>query len=128
MNPELRPATRADIVAALRHLGHDEKIPNRVIAYTGRVDGKVIAVGGIAFYPSGGRVAFCDISDEGRRFPLSLHRGARLVLKEARRFGVKRVVVMDGPEVHAKTPGWLAHLGFRRTLVGEGLPAFILEV
>lgn len=128
MNPELRPAQRADVLEALHHLyGHDCPIPTRVLAYTGRVNGKVIAVGGIALYQTGGRIAFCDISDEGRAFPLSLHRGAKIVLREAKRLGIKRIVVLEGDDVHAKTPNWLARLGFKRGLVAEGRPAFILE-
>lgn len=125
--PELRPATRADITAAFTHLyGEARSIPVRVFGYTGSVDGKVIAVGGIAMYPNGARVAFCDISDEGRKYPLSLHRGAKIVLKQARQLGIKRVVVgID--DNHEKTPNWLAHLGFKRELVSEGVPAFVLE-
>lgn len=127
-NPELRPATRADVEEAFRRLyGEKQEIPCRIFGYTGRVDGKVIAVGGIAIYPTGARIAFCDISDEGRRFPLSLHRGAKIVLREARRLGVRRVVVMDGPEVHEKTPNWLKHLGFKRMLVAGGAYAFVWE-
>lgn len=127
MTPELRPATRADVEAAFTHLyGEARPIPVRFFGYTGRVDGKVIAVGGIAIYASGARIAFCDISDEGRRYPLSLHRGARIVLKEARRLGIKRIVVgLD--DNHEKTANWLAHLGFKRELVAAGEPAFVLE-
>lgn len=125
-SPELRPATREDIVAAFLHLyGKEQPVPLRVLAKTGRIDGKVVAVGGIAFYPSGARLAFCDISDEGRKYPLSLHRGAKLVLKEAKRFGVKTVVVLCGDDVHEKTPNWLKHLGFRLDIVGEGRLAYV---
>lgn len=128
MNPELRPATRADIVEAFRHLyGEERPVPIRVLAMTGRVGGKVIAVGGIALYANGGRLAFCDISDEGRKFPLSLHRGAKMVLQEAKRFGIKRIVVEADGHNHDKTPGWLLHLGFKPGIVAEGRAAFILE-
>lgn len=95
---------------------------------TGRVDGKVIAVGGIAIYPNGGRVAFCNISDEGRRYPLSLHRGAKMVLQEAKKFGIKRIVVEADGRNHDKTPAWIARLGFVPTVVAEGRPAFVLEI
>lgn len=127
MTPELRPATRADVEAAFNHLyGETRAVPVRFFGYTGSVDGKVIAVGGIALYPSGARIAFCDISDEGRRFPLSLHRGARLVLKEARRLGIRRIAV-GLEDNHEKTANWLAHLGFKSEMVAEGQQAFVLE-
>lgn len=129
MNPELRPATRADVSAAFEHLyGEDRPLPYRVLAYTGTVAGKVIAVGGIAFLKTGAPIAFCDISDEGRKYPLSLHRGAMLVLKEAKRFKVKNIAVTIDENMHEKTPNWLTHMGFKRTLVGEGQPAFWLEI
>ena len=113
MTPELRPATHADIVEACRYLyGEEKPIPCRVFAYTGRVDGKVIAVGGIAFMPGGARIAFCDVSDEGRKYALSLHRGAKIVLEQARRLKIKNVVVVDHDANHAKTPKWLMRLGF----------------
>jgi hypothetical protein len=128
-NPELRPATREDIVEAFRNLGkEDQSIPTRVLAMTGRVDGKVIAVGGIAIYPNGARIAFCDISDEGRRYPLSLHRGAKMVLDQAKRFGIKRIVVEADGRNHGKTPVWISRLGFRPMPVAEGRLAFVLEI
>lgn len=127
-NPELRPATREDVVAAFKHLyGTDKEVPVRIFAYTGRVDGKVIAVGGIALYANGARIAFCDVSDEGRAYPLSLHRGAVMVLKAAKRLRIGTIVVLEGDDVHAKTPNWLAHLGFRRGTLIDGTKAFIWE-
>lgn len=127
MTPELRPATRADISAAFTHLyGEERAVPVRVFGYTGSVGGKVLAVGGIAIYPNGARIAFCDISDEGRRYPLSLHRGAKIVLEQARKMGIKRIGVhLD--DNHEKTPNWLKHLGFRLEVVNEGDLAFILD-
>ncbi len=125
MTPELRPATQADIVAAFRSLYNEERqIPVRVLAYTGRLGDKVIAVGGVAFYPNGARVAFLDITDEGRRYPLSLHRGAKKVLEQARRHGVKSVIVVDDEQVHDKTPNWLRHLGFVREQI-NGVRCFV---
>lgn len=127
-NPEIRPATREDVLEAFRHLyGKDCGIPTRFLGYTGRVDGKVIAVGGIALEANGARVAFCDISDEGRAYPLSLHRGAKIVLKQAKKLGIRRIVVLESEEVHPKSPAWLARLGFKRGMVAEGRPAYILE-
>lgn len=126
MNPELRPATREDVEAAFLHLyGREQPVPVRILAHTGHVDGKVIAVGGIALYPSGARIAFLDIANEGRKYPLSLHRGAKRVLEDAKKFGVKTVVVLCGDDVHEKTPNWLKHLGFHLGIVGEGRPAYI---
>jgi hypothetical protein len=111
----IQPATRETCRAAFEHLyGEAKDVPCRILGFTGSVDGKVIGLGGIAFYANGARVAFCDISDEGRRFPLSLHRSARMLFGQAKKLGVKRVVVLDSAEVHEKTPNWLRHLGFER--------------
>ena len=46
--PELRPATRADVIEAFRTLyGEEKEPPVRIMGVTGRVDGRVIGVGGI---------------------------------------------------------------------------------
>ena len=113
--PIIQPATRETCRAAFEHLyGEARDVPCRILGFTGSVDGKVIGLGGIAFYANGARVAFCDISDEGRQFPLSLHRAAPMLFDQAKKLGVKRVVVLDSAEVHEKTPNWLRHLGFER--------------
>ena len=118
--PILRPATKADIARATAHLyGQEKAAPVRILAYAGEVDGRVICVGGVAFYQGGVRIAFCDVDDEGRKYPLSLHRGAKMAMDAAARFGVRRIVVCrDG--MHEKTPRWLAHLGFRQEEVAGG--------
>ena len=112
---EIRPATRADVLEAFRNLyGQEKDPPVRIMGFTGRVCDRVIGVGGVAFYPNGARVMFCDISDDGRRFPVSLYRAAKMVLERAKQMRVPCVVVVDGPDVHPKTPNLLRHLGFRR--------------
>ena len=116
--PELRPATKADIADAFRNIyGESREIPTRILALTGSVGGRTICVGGIAFWPNGARQAFCDISDEGRQYPKSLHRGAKTVLDMAKRMGVGKVIVVQGPDTHEKTPNWLRHLGFARQTI-----------
>lgn len=124
----LAPATRETCRAAFEHLyGEAREVPCRILGFTGSVDGKVIGLGGIAFYANGARVAFCDVSDEGRGYPVSLHRAARMLFGQARKLGIKRVVVIDSAEVHEKTPGWLRHLGFQRAALGSGAPGWIWE-
>jgi hypothetical protein len=121
-NPEIRPATREDVREAFLNLyGEARDPPVRIIAYTGRVDGRVIAVGGIGIYENGARTAFCDVSDEGRKYPLSLHRAAILVLKKAQRLGIRTIFVVDEERVHQKTPNWLRHLGFEERRGADGL-------
>lgn len=111
--PIIRPATKEDVARATAHLYGQEKTPPvRVLAYVGEVDGRVICVGGVAFYADGQRIAFCDIDDEGRKYPLSLHRGAKMAIAAAHRFGVRKIIVCQ-KGMHEKTPRWLAHLGFR---------------
>ncbi len=126
--PVIRPATRETCRAAFEHLyGEARDVPCRILGFTGSLNGKVIGLGGIAFYANGARIAFCDISAEGRSFPLSLHRAARMLFGQAKNLGIKRVVVLDSAEVHEKTPNWLRHLGFVPAVFGTGASGWIWE-
>lgn len=115
---EIVPATRADYEAAMLALhGAPEGAPTRVIGFAGKVDGRVIGVGGIAFYPNV-RIAFCDVGDEARKYKVSLHRAALMTIEKAKEMGVRRIVVTE-ERMHEKTPKWLLRLGFEKKTVKE---------
>lgn len=116
---EIVPATREDYEAAMVALhGAPSGAPTRVIGFAGKIDGRVIGVGGVAFYPSGVRIAFCEVGDEARKYKISLHRAALMTIEKAKAMGVRRIVVTE-ERMHEKTPHWLLRLGFTKMTVKE---------
>ena len=110
---EIAPASREDIKAAMRLFsGREWEIPVRVVAFAGKIDGRVIGVGGIAFRPDGHRAAFCDVGEEGRSYPIALHRAALMTIAAAKKAKVKRLIATTR-SMHPKSPHWLIRLGFR---------------
>jgi len=105
----LRPATRADFEAMLA-----EPLPYRVRAIAGAVDGEILGVGGIAFPPDSSAVAFLQSGARARDYPVALHRAARLILAEARRLRIPRLVATTEQGIES-AQRWLARLGFERT-------------
>jgi hypothetical protein len=103
---EIRPTTAADCEAF-----YGRALPYRIKAYTGLLNGEIIAIGGIG-YPSGKPlVAFADLTAAARAHPLSLHRFARMVLAEAKAAGAWRIVAkLDAAQPAAER--WLTRLGF----------------
>lgn len=116
---ELVPATREDYAAATVALhGEATAPPTRIVGFAGKIDGRVIGVGGVAFYPSGVRIAFCEVGDEARKYKVSLHRAALMTIEKAKAMGVRRIVVTE-ERMHEKTPNWLIRLGFTKMTVKE---------
>ena len=104
--PIVRPATRADLDAFYAGRGARPT----VTALVGELDGEVIAIGGIA-ETDGKSIAFFDMTDRARRYPIRIVKVARQILAQA---------VAKGAIVHAQRdlnePGaerFLEHLGFR---------------
>lgn len=117
---ELTPATEADCREAMRMFsGQERPIPMRVAAIAGRMDGKLLGVGGILFRPDGFRVAFLDVGDEGRRYPVALHKAALKVIEMAKQAKVRRLVATSFG-MHPKSPRWLIRLGFRAQALDGG--------
>lgn len=113
---EIVPATREDYEAAMLALhGAPSGAPTRVVGFAGKIGGRVIGVGGVAFYPNV-RIAFCDIGDEARKYKVSLHRAALMTIEKAKQMGVRRIVVTED-RMHEKTPHWLIRLGFEKMTV-----------
>lgn len=112
----VRPATRADFDALI-----DEPLPCRVRATAAERDGKLVAVGGLAFQPDDTVAAFLILAPGVRGAPgfrLALHKAGLRMMAEARRLGIRRVVATAEPNNPAAEP-WLARLGFERAGPGS---------
>ena len=101
----VRPATREDIDAY-----SDMADKPTIRALVGVIDGRVIAIGGLALV-RGRYYAFCDLTDEARAYKLHVMRAAKRLLAEARRDGIKYVYA-QASLVEPKAVAWLTSLGF----------------
>lgn len=103
--PIIRPATREDIEAF-------SSVPDKptMKAFVGELDGKIIGIGGLAF--SQGRwFVFCDLTEEARRYKVSIAKTARRVMDEAREMGIQ-FVYADVDETEPNALRWQKSLGF----------------
>src|SRR5438046_1497902 len=85
--------------------------PYRIKALTGRVDGRIVGIGGIAYLPDGTLVAFLEATDEARKHAVTLYKAAKQILQDAAASGHRKIVAIGDPEIDA-VPRWLKHLGF----------------
>jgi RimJ/RimL family protein N-acetyltransferase len=113
MRPEVRRAKPSDFDKFLT-----TPLPYRVRAWTGVVEGEVIAVGGIAYMRDGTHGAFMLAGDDARQFPVTMHKTALTVLREARELGIRRLVTKAEPGVEA-AERWLERLGFEPIIIDE---------
>ena len=111
MTVTVRPSTRADF-----DLLTDGPRPFRVRAFTGEVDGRPIAIGGLAYLERDVVGAFLHATDEARQYPMALHKAGLATMALARELGLRRVVAMADPGV-APAERWLARLGFTKEAV-----------
>lgn len=109
---DIGPATEEDFAqfTAARY-GQPVRLQHRAIAVAGRLDGRVLAIGGVTFTPDGGRWAFCDLSDEAFRYPKTLHKAALQTLRMIGERGIKRLVAST-TTAHPAGDRWLRRLGF----------------
>lgn len=123
----LAPATRQDFAElAARSADTPSAPPVRVMAIAGKVDGRVIAIGGVAFWPNGVRQAFADIGPEARQYPVTLHKAGLAVIDLARRYKVRQLrAVAAEPKEAAER--WLLRLGFAPVEIG-GETNYVLEL
>ena len=107
MRAVIRPAVRADFDALT-----DGPRPYRVRAVAMEVDGRVLAVGGLAYLENGVVGAFMQGLDEARDYPVSLHRAGKMMMAEAERLGIRRLVAMADKSVEA-AERWMLRFGFK---------------
>ena len=105
MRPVIRPAVRADFDAFGPR-------PYRVRAVAMELDGRVLAVGGLAYLENGVMGAFMQGTDEAREYPVTLHRAGKMMMAEADRLGIRRLVAMADNSVEA-AGRWMLRFGFK---------------
>ena len=113
MTVEIRPATPADIDAYAV-----EQSPYRVRAYTALVNGRIIGLGGVAYLPNGAVMAFLNINEDARSYPVTLCKVAVRVIREAHERGVKTINAVCDDKIEA-APRFLRRLGFKH--LGEDI-------
>lgn len=122
----LEPATREDF-AELAAVSKKTPAapPMRMLALAAKVDGRVIGIGGIAFNRYGQKVAFADITEEARKYPVSIHKAGLAAIALAKKQGLKQLVATG--ESHEASVRWLIRLGFRPVAVGNEVN-FVLDI
>lgn len=103
---ELRPTIPADLAFV-----SDKPLPHRIRAITGELDGRVIGIGGLVYKTDGTVWASLVICDEARRYKLSLHKAALLLIRMARQAG-HRVLYSELAENEPGAAAWHQRLGF----------------
>lgn len=102
MTPIIRPARAEDMDAF-----YEKKNQGTMRALVAELDGKPIAIGGI-MYQDGKVVAFSQMKEEMRKFPMTIMRGAKAITKLLKGSGA--IARASDQEKHA--PKLLSHLGF----------------
>src|SRR5258708_2327635 len=105
MRVEFRPTVAEDLALVFA-----EPVPCRVQAITAVRGDCVLGVGGIGFKPNGTVVAFAQISAEGRKYPLAIHRAGRAAMAMIRESRVPLVIAEAQPGNPA-AERWLERLG-----------------
>jgi hypothetical protein len=90
---------------------------------TGLVDGKIVAIGGLAYLPDGTVGAFLQIDEEARGFPVLLHKTALKILRES---GQKRIVAL-AEQTTPSAKRWLHRLGFRAVTEVNGETVYLWQ-
>lgn len=101
----VRPATRQDVEAFAGK-------PNAqtVRAFVGDLDGKIIAIGGVAVV-KGRHYAFLDLDEEARGYKMHIMRTALRMMQDASKRGV-RFIFAEADQCEPKSDAWLKRLGF----------------
>jgi hypothetical protein len=124
--PILSIATEADFAEYTRMLfGQPSPVPMRTRAFVARLDGRILGIGGIGFMPDGTRIAFCDLTKEAYKFPVTMHKAARRTMDLAMKLGIKRLVATTETN-HPAAHRWLARLDFAPTMV-NGIKVYVRD-
>lgn len=117
--PIIRPATTGDFERfTATHCGGSFRSPIRIQGIVGELDGEIIAFGGISFWPDGTRLAFCDLTDKAREYPVLMHKAAKRTMAMADELGIKRIMA-TAVAGHPAAERWLLRLGFAPQKIGE---------
>jgi hypothetical protein len=102
-----RPTIAADLACMA-----EQPLPHRIRAITALLDGEVIGVGGLGYRPDGTVIAFAEISDTLRRFPLAVHRAGVMGMALIKASGAPLVIAEAQPGNPA-AERWLLRFGFK---------------
>lgn len=116
MTVDVRPTTAKDIeefTGSLPRL--------RLQAYSAFEDGKLIAIGGVAYMGNGSLVLFLDC-EEGSpgKYPITLVKSLKKLMKEVMAMGYRHIFA--SPELGEREPiarRFLEKMGFRSVVEGE---------
>jgi hypothetical protein len=85
----------------------------RVKAMTGvDAEGNIIGFGGVAYLKNGQVMAFSELTEKAKESPVSLHKAALKVIRDAQAEGIKEMVALADYERSLAAGKWLARLGF----------------
>lgn len=85
----------------------------RVKAVTGiDAEGNIIGFGGVAYLKNGQVMAFTELTEKAKESPVSLHKAALKVIRDAQAEGIKEMVALADYERSLAAGKWLARLGF----------------
>jgi hypothetical protein len=85
----------------------------RVKAVTGvDADGNIVGFGGVAYLKNGDVMAFTELKENAKSSPVSLHKAALRVIREAKEAGIKEMLAFSDYERSKVAGKWLARLGF----------------
>ena len=101
---ELRPSTKADIVSL-----YGGRHKRSMKAITAVLDGAPVGIAGI-YFDRGRVVAFSEIKEELRRYPIAIYKAARIVREMIIKMNVP-VIAIASPSVDGAGE-LLHHLGF----------------
>jgi len=104
----LRPARAGDLEAI-----DGSHLACRVKGITAELDGRPIGMGGLVMRPDGTVWASLALAEGARRYKVTLHKAALMLLAEARAMGIRRVLA-KAEKGRARAAEWLARLGFER--------------
>ena len=117
----IRPAGRRDLE---KFYGTRGAVLPTVVALVGIVDGEIVGVGGIS-RAQGRRIAFCDVTDAGRRYKMAIVRAGRRLMSDVaknaalHKRGANIFARLDPNQAGAER--FLASLGFRPLPDHEGV-------
>ena len=73
---------------------------------------EILGIGGLAMLPDGQTAAFLEVSEENaKKYPITLHKAARLILQQAKDLGLRRLVTRADTRREA-AERYLQRLGF----------------
>jgi hypothetical protein len=119
-----RVAFRPTVPADLPHV-ISEPLPFRIRAITAHIGDRVLGIGGLGYFPNGIVGAFVAMNDEGRKYPVAIHRAGLAAMDMIRASGERRVVALADQFVPAAAR-WLERLGFEAVTV-DGVTAYVWQ-